>query len=358
MYSKSDRQILITLVAVAAVVFGNVPSGKCQETNDAAKQMMKAMQQVTGKKPQEKTELQVDLFDYPIAILPFKERGKTEGKDQLGQKVTDLTFAEMVVDPELHLVDREDLEAVLSEMELSLSGLTNPDTAVKIGNLTGAKLLVTGSVFELDDSIYVVGKIIGTETSRVVGASAKGPSDGDVGELVEKLAKEIVASVRKNASLLIVEQPDPKTRFENLAKSIMAGAIDGKTKLPVIFVEVAEQHIGRTTFDPAAETEFTTILRQCGFEVLDSKLGKKSNADLILSGEGISEYASRMKNLNSVKSRVEIKLVDGKSGKIIFSDRQTSLAIDLAENIAGKKALQKAAADIAERMLSHWVKSK
>ena len=87
-------------------------------------------------------------------------------------------------------------------------------------------------------------------------------------------------------------------------------------------------------------------------------MGKESDADLILTGEGISEYAARLKTLISVKSRLEVKLVERKTGKIVFSDRQTSLAIDLAENIAGKKALQNAAADIAERMLNQMVAEK
>jgi len=79
---------------------------------------------------------------------------------------------------------------------------------------------------------------------------------------------------------------------------------------------------------------------------------------LVLSGEGISEYATRVNNLISVKSRLEIKLVERKTGKIVVSDRQTSLAVDLAENIAGKQALQDAAADIAQRMLNQMVKNK
>jgi curli biogenesis system outer membrane secretion channel CsgG len=296
-------------------------------------------------------ENSLDLMKYPIAILPFKERGK-DAADEIGQKVTDLTFAQLVVDPELHLVDREDLKQVLTEAELSLSGLTNPDTAIKIGNLTGAKLLVTGSVFQVDENIYVVGKIIGTETSRVVGASAKGPSDGDTAELVEKLGAEIIASIRKNAAQLVAEVVDRESRFSDLAKKL------SKQKLPKIFVKIPEQHIGRTTFDPAAETEFVTILKQCGFEVFDAKRGKESDADLILSGEGISEYATRVNHLISVKSRLEIKLVERETGKIIASDRQTSLAVDLAENIAGKQALQNAAADIAERMLDEMASAK
>ena len=105
---------------------------------------------------------------YPAAILPFQERGR-DAKDQ-GSKVTDLLFAKLSVDPGLMLVDREDIKKVLEEHELNLSGLVNPQQATKVGQLTGAKLLITGSVLQVDNSVYLIAKIIGTETSRVVGA--------------------------------------------------------------------------------------------------------------------------------------------------------------------------------------------
>lgn len=154
------------------------------------------------------------LVEYPIAILPFKTRGKeVEG---MGDKVSDLMFAELVVDPTLQLVDREDLDKVLTEAEINLTGLANPAEAIQIGNLTGAKLLVTGSVFQHDDSIYVVSKIIGTETTRVIGASAKGHVDGKLDELVSKLGKQVIGSIKKT---LLDWSPKRSTRNHALPKS-------------------------------------------------------------------------------------------------------------------------------------------
>ncbi len=112
------------------------------------------------------------MIEHPLAIMPFKTRGdEVEG---MGEKISDLMFANLVVDPALFLIDREDLNEVLGVAELSLSGLVNPAEATQVGQLTGAKLLVTGSVFEVGDQLYLVAKVIGTETSRVVGASVKG----------------------------------------------------------------------------------------------------------------------------------------------------------------------------------------
>ena len=63
-------------------------------------------------------------------------------------------------------------------------------------------------------------------------------------------------------------------------------------------------------------------------------------------------------NLVSVKARVEVKAVDQKSGRIVASDRQTTVAVDLTEQIAAKNALQEAGAQLAERLLPKIVAAK
>jgi hypothetical protein len=63
----------------------------------------------------------------------------------------------------------------------------------------------------------------------------------------------------------------------------------------------------------------------------------------------------RQGNIVSVKARVEIKAIDRQTDKVVAMDRQTDVEVDLTELIAGKKAIQKAAAAIAERMLPKLV---
>ncbi|MCA9258581.1 MAG: hypothetical protein KDA61_05255, partial [Planctomycetales bacterium] len=120
------------------------------------------------------------LIEHPIAVLPFRERGKEV--EEMGGQVADLVYARLVVDPTLTLVDREDLDKSLDEAELNLSGVVHPGQAIAIGQLTGAQLLVTGSVFQIDNSVYLVAKVIGSETSRVLGASVKGRAGDELDE--------------------------------------------------------------------------------------------------------------------------------------------------------------------------------
>ena len=64
----------------------------------------------------------------------------------------------------------------------------------------------------------------------------------------------------------------------------------------------------------------------------------------------------RKGNLQSCRARIEIKAREMAAGTIIAVDRQTSVAVDLAEHVAAKSALQNGAAELAERLLPKLVR--
>jgi hypothetical protein len=74
-----------------------------------------------------------------------------------------------------------------------------------------------------------------------------------------------------------------------------------------------------------------------------------------ITGDAFSAYGMRKGNLISCKARVELK-VQKRNGDILAADRQTSVAVDIAEQTAAKTALQNAAADLAERLAPKLVK--
>lgn len=82
---------------------------------------------------------------FPVAVFNFESHD--EAVRGLGPKVSDLIDANLSAEPNIITVERAELNKVLGEQELGLSGTVNPDTAAKVGNLTGAKVLVTGRVF-------------------------------------------------------------------------------------------------------------------------------------------------------------------------------------------------------------------
>lgn len=281
----------------------------------------------------------------PSAILTFNERGS--GVKGEGEKVSDILFAELVANPALYLVDRAELSKTLDEQELNLSGLVNPNDAIQIGQLTGAKILITGSIIEAGNTQYLVAKIISSETSRVLGASVKGRMSDELSSLVPQLAEQIAETVKDRSNELLA---DVRTH-EDRVKAVKAALPE--RKLPTLFVNVEERHIGQRTIDPAAETELQWIAKEAGFPLVDQTALEK--ADIRLVGEAFSEFALRRGNMVSVKARVEIKALD-RNDNIIAVDRQTRVAVDLSEQIAGKTALQEAAGEIAERLLVKLVR--
>lgn len=282
---------------------------------------------------------------YPAALLNFDERGSSV-KD-FGAKVADLLFAKLAADPSIFLVDRTDLQKTLAEQSLNISGAVNPAQAAHVGQITGAQLLVTGSVLQVDKQLVLVAKIIGTQSSRVLGASAEGRITDDLAPLVAKLAEGIANVIAERSEELV---PSVGPREDRLAKLKKDFDPDQK-KLPSLWISVTERHIGQPTIDPAVETELGRFANELGFALIDTKTGTQGSADVVITGEGFSEMAGRVNNLIAVKARVELKVTDRVSGQVLFVDRQTTVAIDLAENVAGKTALQEAGAQLAERAL-------
>ena len=77
--------------------------------------------------------------------------------------------------------------------------------------------------------------------------------------------------------------------------------------------------------------------------------------DQMRPGEAFSAYGLRKGNLISCKARIELKAHAKGTGKVLAADRQTSVAVDIAEQTAAKTALQNVAGEVAERLLPKLV---
>jgi len=284
-----------------------------------------------------------------LAILSFEERGS--GAREQGALVADLLFAKLAVHDNLLLVDRADLTKVLKELELGLSGAVKSDSIPKVGQLTGARLLVWGSVLSVDKRRYLIAKIVGVETGQTLGLSVEGAASDELGPLVAKLADYVAEALTKQSERLLPKVQTTPDRLEALKKQL------GQKKRPALWIQVGERAVALSRVpDPAAQTELVKMARGAGFPVVDTEEGAKGPADVLITGEGLSETSTRNGSLVTVKARVELKVVERATGRVLASDRQVAVVVDLTEQLAGKAALQQAAALLAERTLPKLVK--
>ncbi len=277
-----------------------------------------------------------------LAVLPFDAaEEKLQGK---GAELASLLGALLSTNVSLWLVERAELDKLLSEHTLKLSGLTDPATAAQAGKMIGARVLVTGRVVLNGDSVILVAKIMSTETSRVFGETVNATSLDAMEKPVAELSEKIGKLIAKEQKTFV---PPVISRENRIAK--LRAALQGKP-LPSIQINITEQALRLATIDPAVETEFGKIIKELDGEIVDAKQSGKPAA-ISIRGEAFSETGVRRGQLISSRARVEIKVTRQADGKVLAVDRESSVAVDIADAIAGKTALQNAALILAERVL-------
>lgn len=282
----------------------------------------------------------------PIAVFDFQAGDRAIEKK--GAEVGILLNALLSGKPELFLVERQEVEKLLGEQEFGLTGTMSSDTAAKVGALVGAKILITGRIFETGGKAYFVAKIMGTETGRVFGEMTTSANLEKLDEPVTLLAEKITATIASQAPVLVTKVETSEARIARL-KKIVAGK-----KLPAVQVLITEQHLARPVIDPAAQTELAKTLAEVGFEVIDAAGAVERSDYVTISGDAFSEFGMRRGNLVSCRARIEVTVKDA-SGKLLSTDRQMDVAMDIAEHSAGKKALESAALKIVDRIIPNLV---
>lgn len=278
------------------------------------------------------TPLHAAVFDFTDGSVHLKGQGSSFGK---------LLNALLSTKDGIFLVERAELNKILTEQELGLGGNVSTSSAIKVGQLTGAQILITGRVFSVGKKTYAVAKVISAETSRVYGASVSYASSKDLETACSKLADKI-------AKLIIDKGDTLRSKVETFEQMIARLKKDLPPPLPKIHVHITEQHLRQAVPDPACETEFQKILEACGFAIVENA----SDADISITGEAFSQFAARRGNLTACRARAEIKIHDVKNNKLIRADRITLGAVDLAEEVAGKSALQKAGLKLANTFIT------
>jgi curli biogenesis system outer membrane secretion channel CsgG len=84
-----------------------------------------------------------------VAVLEFKNKADNQWWWHGGAAAAqDVFVTQLVKSGKFRVVEREQLEALMKEKGLSLSGDVDPSTAVKVGKLLGVNYLLTGAVTE------------------------------------------------------------------------------------------------------------------------------------------------------------------------------------------------------------------
>src|SRR5690242_11132151 len=131
-----------------------------------------------------------------VAVYDFKGDGEAAG---YGNNATTLVTADLTTETNLVLVERSELNKALSEQAFGASGMVSSDAAAKVGQITGAKVLVAGQVIKTGkDHLIIVANIIGTETGRLFADEVEGTADNFT-SLTSDLSRKIAQTITSQA---------------------------------------------------------------------------------------------------------------------------------------------------------------
>ena len=100
-----------------------------------------------------------------ISVMPFEQKGEIS--------VASLSFQDNLIHSlirrnRFRVVERQLLETILQEQNLSRTKLIDRGTALKLGQLSAAQSIITGSLIESRQGIEIISRFIDTETSEIL----------------------------------------------------------------------------------------------------------------------------------------------------------------------------------------------
>lgn len=87
---------------------------------------------------------------FTIALVDFKNASGIPGVEAKMAAYT-LDALTSSQDPFIHIVDRENLQNIINEQHLQMTGIIDENTAVEVGELVGAKAILTGTVLSYSE---------------------------------------------------------------------------------------------------------------------------------------------------------------------------------------------------------------
>ena len=105
-----------------------------------------------------------------ISVFNFETSGLFQGEMRL---LVDFLSSNIIETKKYKVIEREQRQAVLSEIEFSNSDCTDEKCQLEIGRMLSANQIVTGSVGKFGERYLITAKLIDVETAQSKNASSK-----------------------------------------------------------------------------------------------------------------------------------------------------------------------------------------
>jgi TolB-like protein len=132
-----------------------------------------------------------------LAVLPLEQGAASEAYQGLGTALAGMLVTDLSGMPELTLVERQRLDALMGELKLAEGKFLDAKTAQKLGRGLGARYVVTGSYSVVGPKFLLDARVVEVETGRILQAAS---SHGTVDDFVA-VEKDLVEDLLQGLSV-------------------------------------------------------------------------------------------------------------------------------------------------------------
>ncbi len=132
-----------------------------------------------------------------------------------------------------NIIGKERLKDVVKEQEFQLSGMVNPDDITRLGKLTGANYILTGSFMEMSGQLRLESQVFSVEKGAQLGTASV---TGQTGSFFD-LEKRLVVKTTEYLDAMLTSQEQMQITKKVETKSVAASLSNYRGELAVMEAE-------------------------------------------------------------------------------------------------------------------------
>ena len=245
-----------------------------------------------------------------ILVYPFENTGDKQ-YSWISAGMTETVINDLMGIREVSVISNADRRKIMEETKFILSGLVAEETMLKVGKLTGANIIFTGSYLVSENNIRVIARLINVETGKVESSTKL---DGSL-EKIFDLQDKVVLTLLSDTGKVII--PDvTQVKIAEAGKKRIVAKLRPKTTAYELYAKGLELRDTNpkealTYFKKALEIDenYVSALIDAGFtagstlNLFDEALSYLTRADKILKSRKATktiDYADLVNNIGIV----------------------------------------------------------
>lgn len=142
-----------------------------------------------------------------IAVFPFTNGGSYgQGKEDfeaLERGIAGMMISELAQNPAARVVERQEVQRLIDEQNLTAQNRVDPQTAAKVGKLVGARYVVAGTFIDFYGDFRVDVRLVNVETGEIIKTESERMQRDHMFDIIRNIA----ARLMRDANLPALQRP-------------------------------------------------------------------------------------------------------------------------------------------------------